>query len=113
MIVDKRARLVLRLPSMITATIKDMAQRRGIGNASQLAREAQLHTVVAYRLWSGEFQRLDTQTLDRLCVTLRCQPGQLLKHVTVGARIHCPACHAEITSADRQAGECTQCHKAL
>lgn len=65
---------------MITATIKDMAQRRGIENASQLAKEAQIHTVVAYRLWSGEFQRLDRETLDRLCATLKCQPNQLLKH---------------------------------
>jgi len=66
---------------MITATIKDMAERRDIQNASQLAREARIHTVVAYRLWSGEFQRIDVETLNRLCETLRCQPNQLLRYV--------------------------------
>lgn len=65
---------------MITATVKDMAERRGIENASQLAREAKLHPVVAYRLWSGEFQRLDVETLDRLCAVFKCQPNQLLRH---------------------------------
>lgn len=69
---------------MIISTVKEMAQRREIENASQLAREARIHTVVAYRLWSGDFQRIDTATLDRLCVALRCQPNQLLRYESNG-----------------------------
>lgn len=64
---------------MIIPLIQDAAKRRGIENASQLAKDAGLHVVVAYRLWSGEFQRLDVDTLDRLCAALKCQPNQLLR----------------------------------
>ena len=28
-------------------------------------------------------------------------------------RWFCSRCHAELTDADREAGECTQCHRAL
>jgi DNA-binding Xre family transcriptional regulator len=80
MIVDSDVGHLLRCDIVITATIQEMARQREIQNASQLAREAQIHPVVAYRLWSGEFQRLDVDTLDRLCAALKCQPNQLLKY---------------------------------
>jgi DNA-binding Xre family transcriptional regulator len=64
---------------MIISTIQDAARVRGMENASQLAREAMIHPFVAYKLWSGEFVRLDLVTLDRLCAALECQPGQLFK----------------------------------
>lgn len=41
------------------------------------------------------------------------QPAKNGKPKRSSKRRLCPSCHAELTSADMEAGECTQCHKRL
>jgi DNA-binding Xre family transcriptional regulator len=36
---------------------------------------------VSARLWSGEFEKLGMNTLEKLCEVLRCQPDKLFKYV--------------------------------
>ena len=70
---------MLKSVSMIVSLIKEVAESRKITNASRLASETGLHLAVAYSLWGNKQARIDFKTLDMLCVTLKCQPGQLLK----------------------------------
>jgi putative transcriptional regulator len=65
---------------MITSNIRAMAERRGLTTAYQLQRDLPASPSVAAQLWSGDFKRVDLQTLDRLCKFLRCKPGDLLKY---------------------------------
>lgn len=65
---------------MITTHIQELAKRRGIENGTQLARAMGVADNVGARLWSQDFERIDKITLNRLCRTLRCQPGQVFKY---------------------------------
>lgn len=64
---------------MITTRVREMAERRGIENAFQLANRLGVSPDVGARLWSDNFTRIDFVTLNRLCNVLKCQPAQLIK----------------------------------
>ena len=64
--------------------IRERAEKRGIKNAHQLGLALGVAPNVSARLWSGEFEKLGMDTLDKLCRVLRCQPDKLLKHVPDG-----------------------------
>jgi DNA-binding Xre family transcriptional regulator len=67
---------------MIRLKVSEHLERRG-WTAYRLAKEARLSIPVAYRLADpeGGFRRLDMETLDALCRTLKVQPGELLEWV--------------------------------
>lgn len=65
---------------MIRSHIREVALARKIKNAKELGEKAGLHLNVAYRVWAGDFKRIDTETLDRLCVLLRVKVGKLIEH---------------------------------
>lgn len=64
---------------MITKHVKEVAQKRGVRNAHQLALTLGVADNVGVRLWNEDFARLDFITLDKLCRALKCQPGTLFK----------------------------------
>jgi DNA-binding Xre family transcriptional regulator len=64
----------------IKTYIKATAEKRGIMYANQLAQAMGVSPDVGARLWREDFTRIDFETLDRLCITLKCQPGTLIKH---------------------------------
>ena len=66
---------------MITVHVREVAERRNIPNAHQLAKKAGVPANLAVRVWNGEFERLDLNTLNKLCRALKCQPGTLLRYV--------------------------------
>jgi len=65
---------------MVRLRIDKLMARRGI-TAYALSRGAKLSYPSAYRLSrpGGRFGRLHADTLDRLCVFFRVQPGALLE----------------------------------
>ncbi len=65
---------------MITSHIREIAEKRGIQNAHQLAKRAEIPPNMAIRLWKDDFERVDKKTLNRLCRSLNSNPGQLLKY---------------------------------
>jgi DNA-binding Xre family transcriptional regulator len=65
---------------MITSHVRKLAERRGIRNALQLSQTLGVSTRTGAKLWTDEFERIDRVTLDKLCETFGCQPGQILKH---------------------------------
>jgi DNA-binding Xre family transcriptional regulator len=65
---------------MITSHIEEVAKAKGILNAHQLALAMGVSDNLAARVWSGDFERIDKATLNKLCRVLKCQPGKLLKY---------------------------------
>jgi len=68
----------------LTVLIRERAEKRGIKNAHQLGIALGVAPNVSARLWSGEFEKIGMDTLDKLCRVLRCQPDKLLKFVPDG-----------------------------
>lgn len=64
---------------MITITIKEAAEKRGVTTAYQLQKEAQLPPSMAARLWKGDMEMIGISTLNTLCNALKCKPSDLLK----------------------------------
>jgi DNA-binding Xre family transcriptional regulator len=61
-------------------TIRERAEKRGIENANQLGTALDVAPNVAARLWSGVFEKLGMNTLERLCEVLHCQPNALFRY---------------------------------
>lgn len=70
---------------MIVNRVKEIAQRRGITKITELAERAGLAYNTAHALYTGRTTRIDYETLDRLCLTLCVQPGDLFAHVVAPA----------------------------
>lgn len=62
---------------MIQINIQEHSKLKGFKNAHQLQLAAELSPAAAVRLWKGEVEKISMETLERLCVTLECQPGDL------------------------------------
>lgn len=65
---------------MITIHVKEVAERRGIKNAYGLQLATGLSPDVTQRLWRGKWDKIGKETLNKLCVALRCQPGKLIRY---------------------------------
>lgn len=74
---------------MVRLTIREAAEVRGLKNARQLARATGLQPTSAYPLWNGTAARIDLVTLDKLCETLKVQPGYLFEFTP--AAVQAPA----------------------
>lgn len=68
------------MPSMITVRIAEVAKKRGINTAYRLHKELDVPPAMAAKLWKGEFKMIGLDTLDRLCILLKCKPNQILLH---------------------------------
>ncbi len=67
--------------------IRDVAESRGIANASQLWRHIGGSQESAAQLWKGEFKMIGIGTLEKLCALLECQPGDLLTYASEDAPV--------------------------
>jgi len=62
--------------------VKEIAQRRGIKNASQLSFFTGIPVDTCYRLWSGETEHIGVNTtLERLCDKLQTHPGEIFDFI--------------------------------
>ena len=62
--------------------IKQVAISKGIKNANQLKEKANLYPSHARRIWDGEMQKISLELIDKLCVALECEPGDLFKRTS-------------------------------
>jgi DNA-binding Xre family transcriptional regulator len=58
--------------------IREVANKRGVMTITALAEIADLAYDTARDLWHGRMQRIDRDVLARVCLALRCTPGDLL-----------------------------------
>lgn len=64
----------------LIVTIRERAEKRGIGNANQLGTALDVAPNVATRLWNGVFDKIGMNTLEKLCEVLTCQPNALFRY---------------------------------
>ncbi len=60
--------------------VREVAEQRGVKNASQLAERADINKNTANALWNGTSLRVDRDTLAKLCRALDCTTGDLLEY---------------------------------
>jgi DNA-binding Xre family transcriptional regulator len=65
---------------MITVTIREQAEKRGITTAYQLQKAAGVQPTVAARWFRNDLKMIGMDSLDRLCAILKCKPNDLLKY---------------------------------
>jgi DNA-binding Xre family transcriptional regulator len=61
--------------------VKEVAQKRGITGAPQLAVRAEIAPGTATALWYGRPTRIDMPTMSRLCRVLECTFADLVEYV--------------------------------
>ncbi len=66
---------------MIVVKLAEVAQLKGIKTAYQLQKITDFNSGMAYRLWKGDWQSADLDTLNTLCNALKCTPNDLLKFI--------------------------------
>jgi len=60
--------------------VREVAEKRGVSSASQLAERADINKNTANALWNGASLRVDRETLAKLCAALDCTTGDLLEY---------------------------------
>ena len=65
---------------MIKNRIKEAAISRGIRTAYQLEKLLGCGSSAAYRIFAGDWTRVDLKTLDELCKALQCTPNDILEY---------------------------------
>jgi DNA-binding Xre family transcriptional regulator len=76
---------------MFTWKVKEVALRRGITSAVQLAEQADIAIGTATALWYGRQTRVDLPILGRVCKVLRCVPSEILEYTPDEIRGTSPA----------------------
>ena len=64
---------------MIEISIDELLQNRG-RSFYWLAKETGISHTTLWRLKKGKALGINFETLEKMCATLRCQPGDLLSH---------------------------------
>lgn len=62
----------------IRIAIKEVAEKIGIENPTQLTEKTGLNYATCYNLWENRVKRIDLKTLEKLCKTLNVSPNDLL-----------------------------------
>ncbi len=75
---------------MIKANIKEMAVKKGIKTAYQLQKAMNLQPSQAAKLYRNDLKMIGLETLNNLCVTLDCEPSDILKYSPSKAKAEKP-----------------------
>jgi putative transcriptional regulator len=63
---------------MIYWNVRAIAEKHGIKTGTELAERIGVNINTGHKLWSGRSERVDRETLAKLCKELQCTPGDLL-----------------------------------
>lgn len=62
---------------MLEVRIREVAEEKGITTAYKLQKALDVAPSVAARLFNGEFKQISLETLDKLCMVLDVDAGEL------------------------------------
>jgi DNA-binding Xre family transcriptional regulator len=65
---------------MFKNKIQDLSKNKGLMNAYQLGKALGVSPTTANRLWDGDFSKVGTDTLHRLCDLFECQISDYLHY---------------------------------
>jgi DNA-binding Xre family transcriptional regulator len=63
---------------MIKIAIREQCERRGIKTAYRLQKDANVSPSVAQKWFSNSIERIEIESLNKLCNLLRCKPSDIL-----------------------------------
>jgi DNA-binding Xre family transcriptional regulator len=69
------------LQNVIHSRVREVAESKGVRSSYALQHALDVAPTVALRLWRGQVTRYSLDTLNKLCTTFSCQPGDLLVFV--------------------------------
>ncbi|MBI3649624.1 MAG: helix-turn-helix transcriptional regulator [Acidobacteria bacterium] len=64
----------------ITLKIRDVAESKGYSNPFALSQASGINYAICYKLWHSERRRIDLGTLEKLCDTLKVNPGRFFEY---------------------------------
>ena len=64
---------------MVKIKIREIAERKGINNPSQLMRATGLNYAQCHLYWNNQPKQIGVDALNRLCMALEITPGQLFE----------------------------------
>lgn len=59
--------------------VQELARTHGIASAEELRRRAGINKNTASAIWNDRSVRADLLTIEKICRTLECQPGDLME----------------------------------
>lgn len=65
---------------MITVAIREQAEKRGITTAYQLQKLAEVSPSVAQKWYTNAIERIEIDSLNKLCRVLKCKPNDLFRY---------------------------------
>ena len=63
---------------MIVVNIREMAERAGITTSYGLMKVMNVSPSLAAKWWTNNMKMIGISTLNKLCIVLKCQPGDIL-----------------------------------
>lgn len=74
--------------ALITTTlrIREAAEAQGVTSSYQLMKLMGIPTGHAAKLWKGEMRMIGLDTIDALCIALKCKPGELFDYSSDAAK---------------------------
>jgi DNA-binding Xre family transcriptional regulator len=64
----------------IKLQVKEVSKSKGVDNPFALSQKSGLNYAICYKLWHRNQTRIDLSTLERLCDTLKVNPGRLFDY---------------------------------
>jgi len=64
---------------MIVVSIREMAERAGITTSYGLMKAMNVSPSLAAKWWTNEMKMIGINSLNKLCIVLKCQPGDILR----------------------------------
>ena len=71
---------------MIELKVREVAERKGIGNPLSLSKESGIAYANCHKIWNNRQKMISFVTLVRFCETLGCEPGDILVRVPKSTR---------------------------
>jgi DNA-binding Xre family transcriptional regulator len=68
------------MAATVKLIVKEIAEKKGIKNPFMLQAATKLNYAACYKMWHGEQQRIDLQTIAQICEALNVKPGQLFEY---------------------------------
>ncbi|HEY6329829.1 MAG TPA: helix-turn-helix transcriptional regulator [Blastocatellia bacterium] len=65
---------------MVEIKVREIAEKKGIGNPHQLSTATGLHYSVCHAYWNGNPKQISAKAVNKLCNALGVKPSQIFEY---------------------------------
>jgi len=65
---------------MVRIKVREIAEKKGIGNPHQLSKATGLHYSVCHLYWNADPKQISAEAINKLCKALEIKPSQLFEY---------------------------------